>query len=80
MAIKAYYHDPTGAPNQTISALALDYAFDPAPYSYWVILGYSDYVDAGIDGHDTFVLRRGTYYGGPSNYDPKDLNPEIIID
>jgi hypothetical protein len=40
------------------------------------LLGYDWYVNNGITGHDNFVLRRGTYYGGPSIYDPKGLLDE----
>lgn len=75
IAEKVCYHDPiqSRGPNITILAGALDAAFVPAPFKYWVIVGDRSFIPDGIYGHDTFVLKGGIYYGGTSFYDPKGL-------
>ncbi len=78
-AIYAQVHDPDALPNDILSFNVLKFAFCPAPNSYWVVLGFEDYAYEGIFGHDTFVMRRGSYYGGPSDYNPKDLNIDDFI-
>ena len=74
VAIRAYYHDPYGNQNVDISANVLRDYFEPAPWDYWVILGWREFLDNGVFGHDMFVLMGGTYYGGPSYYNPKGLD------
>jgi hypothetical protein len=78
-AIRAFYHDPDGEDDEDIPAYLLMYMFDPAP-DYWAILGWEYFVWDGAFGHDMFVLRGGTYYGGPSYYNPKDLDLSHLED
>ncbi len=73
-AIEVRLHNPDHLPNQSYGVIELEWLFEPSPIFYWVILGYEDYVYEGISGHDAFVTRRGSCYGGPSNYNPKDIN------
>jgi hypothetical protein len=73
-AIRAFYHDPyNNQDNQNVPAYLLMFMYDPAP-DYWAILGWEWFVWSGILGHDGFVLKGGTYYGGPSYYNPKNLD------
>lgn len=77
IAEKIWCHDPReNEKNKEVAANILKHLFMPVPYDYWVIVGFSWYVDDGIDGHDAFVLTGGTYYGGPLHYDPKGLVPD----
>lgn len=76
IAIEAYYHDPNRNPNQRRTAAQLSSNFDPSGSTYWVLVGFPDLMDMGIDGHNAFILSGGTYYGGPSYYDPKGLTPD----
>jgi hypothetical protein len=73
-AIRAYYHDPyNNMHDRNVPASLLLFEFDPAP-DYWAILGWEYFVWNGAFGHDMFVLQGGTYYGGPSYYNPKNLD------
>jgi len=38
-----------------------------------IFLGDEYFYIMGVGGHDEFVFRKGTYYGGPAIYDPKEL-------
>lgn len=76
VADKMYYHDPNPAvgPDRVLSAaeIKVDH-FTPVsnPPCYWVVIGrYKNKVD-GFDGYSTFLAEGGTYYGGPSVYDPR---------
>jgi len=42
-----------------------------------VIVGWPHFILDGMIGHDLFVMRGGTYYGGPSYYNPKNLNIDL---
>ena len=79
LAKRIYLHDPNNLPSQNISADELTRRFIPCPFDYWVIVGWEDFILNGIIGHDTFVLMGGTYYGGPSYYNPKDLDLDIEL-
>jgi hypothetical protein len=73
-AITAYVHDPWNGEDLEKPANIFMGEFDPAPFYYWVILGWEDFLDDGSFGHDTFVMMGGTYYGGPAVYNPKNLD------
>lgn len=73
IAIRAYHHDPNNIPDTSISASLLKNFFQPSPSDYWIVVAYPDYQFDGISGHNQFILLGGTYYGGPSIYDPKGL-------
>ena len=77
IATVMYYHDPDpfyGA-NQIVFAYELEsYCFTPAQGNYYAIVASSSFVEQGIDGHNYFILSGGTYYGGPSFYDPKGIS------
>ncbi len=75
-AIRAMYHNPAGENNREISASLLQANFAPAP-DYWLILGDRSFVWNGEIGHDLFVMKGGTYYGGPSDYNPKKLDTSM---
>jgi len=70
-----YYNDPDPfwGESMSITGTDLDFYFGPAYGIYYVIIGESCFDTYGTFGHDGFVLRNGTYYGGPSIYDPKGL-------
>jgi hypothetical protein len=58
-----------------------DFYFSSVDMYYYVILADLYFFGWGTIGHDQFVWSRGTYYGGPSVYDPKgllDLDPPTI--
>jgi hypothetical protein len=74
LAIKVWYNDPNGYYNRSCSGSSLKSYFMPCPFDYWLIVGDYDFIDGGIDGHDDFVYERGTWYGGPSYYNPKGLD------
>jgi len=76
VAVRVFYHNPNGLPDQSSTGSVLNIWFMPCPFDYWVIIGMPYYVPEGIIGHDSFVLEGGTYYGGPSYYDPKGLLPD----
>jgi hypothetical protein len=79
-AIDIHYHDPYAGAYRRKSLGAFSNNFLPSTFSYWVILGQEDFELDGTMGHDIFVLRGGTYYGGPAYYNPKNLDldpPEI---
>jgi len=70
-----YYNDPDGYVGkwyETVSYIENN-LWTETNGLYYVLLGCEWYVDPGEMGHDGFVLRRGTYYGGPPIYDPKGL-------
>ncbi|UCH94434.1 MAG: hypothetical protein JSV88_29760 [Candidatus Aminicenantes bacterium] len=73
-----YYHDPDEywGSNISITGSELEFNFTPIVGIYYVIVGDSWFDMYGTIGHDNFVIRRGTYYGGPSFYDPKGLLPD----
>jgi hypothetical protein len=73
-----YYSDPDGYVGKWFETVAFveDHLWTPTSGLYYVLLGWVGYVYNGITGHDDFVLRLGTYYGGPSVYDPKGLLDE----
>ncbi|MCP4218840.1 MAG: hypothetical protein GY765_29680 [bacterium] len=71
VALNVHYHDPDGMPNQKISASTLETLYEPAPFAYWAILGRSYFLEEGIVGHNEFIRRRGSYYGGPRKYEPR---------
>jgi hypothetical protein len=73
-AIRCYYHDPNNRPSQNISAYALGLNFSASFFRYWVLLGRPEFLINGTFGHDSFVIQGGTYYGGPSVYNPKNLD------
>ena len=70
-----YYSDPDGDYGEMVRIVANveDFYWTPTAGLYYVLLGWEFYIYNGITGHDNFVLRRGTYYGGPPIYDPKGL-------
>jgi hypothetical protein len=75
-AIKTWYHESNpanGGPDVEIPADILAHSFMPCPWEYWVIVAYPELVEKGIEGHNMFVVAGGTYYGGPSYYNPKGL-------
>jgi hypothetical protein len=73
VATNVRYHDPNGEANQYETANILDAYFMPSPYAYWVIVAHPEYVGMGLEGHNAFIVAGGTYYGGPSYYNPKGL-------
>ena len=78
-----YFNDPdpwVGEPDAQSADDIKDFYFTPHANLYYVILGDEFYYNNGIEGHDDFVLRLGTYYGGPSIYDPKGLLDDLNID
>lgn len=79
IAKKTFYHDPNNLPNQEIYGSSLADRFVPCPWQYWVIVGWEDFVPIGFDGHIAFILRGGTYYGGPDPYDPKGILPPLPV-
>lgn len=76
IAINLYLHDPEIGPNRVRTASEIATRFMSNGYNYWVVVGFPEFLDMGIYDHNTFVLMGGTYYGGPSIYDPKGLNPD----
>ena len=71
-----YYNDPDpeiGEPTVESANVVKNIYFTPHAGLYYVILGDEFFYHEGVTGHDTFVIRSGTYYGGPSVYDPKGL-------
>lgn len=70
-----FYSDPDGYIGKTFEIVANieDFYWTPTSGLYYVLLGCGCYVNNGVIGHDDFVLREGTYYGGPTVYDPKGL-------
>ncbi len=73
IAIYVYYNDPGDTANIGTGIASLKNLFVPCPFDYWVIVGFQHYVPQGVDGHNSFILRGGSYYGGPLNYNPKGL-------
>jgi hypothetical protein len=70
-----FFNDPDGEVGQdydTVVAIE-NFYWDSAGGFYYILMGDSCYLYNGITGHDRFVFRKGTYYGGPSFYDPKGL-------
>jgi Papain-like cysteine protease AvrRpt2 len=76
LAIRVIFNDPADGRRRDVNASAFMLRYDPDPntFHYWVILGWEDFVWGGINGHDIFVMLGGTYYGGPSYYNPKNLD------
>ena len=75
-----FYHDPDPweGPDQALVAnMLLDYYFTPVAGDYWIILALPSFVEDGINSHIQFIQAGGTYYGGPSIYDPKGILPPI---
>lgn len=70
-----YYNDPNPWVAETaIMAFQLEtHYFTPAQNEYYVILASQSEYEDGILGHNNFVLSGGTYYGGPTFYDPKGI-------
>ena len=75
IADRVYIHDPNSGANKTITAAVLKTAFQPCPFSYWVIVGNPFYVPEGREGYKTFLSEGGTYYGGSCNRNP--LEPPL---
>jgi hypothetical protein len=67
------YHDPDDPdhPNLEITGGYLKSQFTPANGMYYVITGMKLYGDWGLTGYAQFIIRNGTYYGGPVNYNPE---------
>jgi hypothetical protein len=83
VAHNIFIHDPAagnGKTKLTAGELFSQY-FHQSSGKYWAIVPHENVFWWGIQSHDDFVLRRGTYYGGPSIYDPKGLlgpNPDPL--
>lgn len=75
-----FYHDPDpweGENQALVANMLKDYYFTPTGGDYWIILPLPTLVDAGVVSHIQFIMEGGTYYGGPSVYDPKGILPPI---
>jgi hypothetical protein len=80
LAKYVYINDPETiyAKERITFADLKDFYFTPVDFDYYVILGDPSFFTYGTIGHDQFVWNLGTYYGGPSVYDPKgilDIDP-----
>jgi hypothetical protein len=80
IADKMYYHDPNPlvGPNRVLPAYDLKIAyFKPIndPPCYWSVVARRRNRTDGIDGYNIFISEGGTFYGGPSVYDPLSFNP-----
>jgi hypothetical protein len=68
-----HYHDPDNKPYQTVSGAMLKlykFQYDLNRNSYWTIVGHKKYETEGTAGYRKFLEEGGTYYGGPSDYQP----------
>jgi hypothetical protein len=66
------YHDPDPnyGPNLEIPGSYLKSQFTPANGMYYVVTGMRLYGDWGLSGYAAFLMKNGTYYGGPALYNP----------
>lgn len=70
-----YYHDPDNlvGPNKTVVGVKLKtekFLPDTIRASYWVVIGRFKNSTDGTSGYNVFITEGGTFYGGPTNYDP----------
>lgn len=69
-----YYHDPmpgVGGAHLCLSAEVLKEGFyTPVQGYYYVIVGDRMFAASAVDAYDAFLDAGGTYYGGPTNYNP----------
>jgi Peptidase_C39 like family len=66
------YHDPDPSygPSLEVTGSYLKSRFTPASGMYYVITGISLHADWGLIGYAAFIMEKGTFYGGPVNYNP----------
>ena len=84
IADKMYYHDPNGnvGPDRVLPALDLKlnhFTNISNPPCYWTIVARRRNRDDGILGYNIFISEGGTFYGGPSNYNPLSYDPRDPI-
>ncbi len=75
-----FYHDPDpweGDTKALVAHMLKDFYFTPTAGDYWLILPLPALIDEGEEDHLQFILAGGTYYGGPSFYDPKGILPPV---
>jgi len=71
------YHDPNPemGPNKNLTPIGLKTgAFWTVKNKYMAIVGRRLQLRNGLDGYNTFIAEGGTFYGGPSNYNPLTFN------
>jgi hypothetical protein len=79
IADKMFYHDPAVGPSIDINAIDLKVnRFKPlyTPPCYWVVVGRSKNYSDGQLGYREFLAGKGTFYGGPSVYNPYTFDPK----
>lgn len=71
------FHDPQSGANIIKSAAELKeifFNFDVNDGIFWVVLGDDKDIDDGWSGYMTFIEEGGTYYGGPTRYNPYQMS------
>lgn len=84
VADKMYYHDPDGDAGADLVVYAHTLKFqkflpDSRRGYYWTIIARRKNSTDGDNGLNIFINEGGTFYGGPSTYDPFTFDPRDPI-